>query len=101
MMPNSPISSGLNALSSLTTATTAPGPTDGDGFGGLISRTMAEVSSAEATVDRIAMGIAAGQDENIQELLIASSKATLGVQLLTQVRNRAVEAYQEIMRMQV
>ena len=50
---------------------------------------------------KIAVGIATGESENIQDLLIASSKATLGVQLLTEVRNRAIESYQEIMRMQV
>jgi flagellar hook-basal body complex protein FliE len=33
--------------------------------------------------------------------MIASTQATLSVDLLVQVRNRAVEAYQEIMRMQV
>ena len=100
-MPVSPINSGLNALSSLASRTTVDEPTASDGFGDMISRTISEVSAAEATADRIAVGVAAGQDENIHELLIASSKATLGVQLLTQVRNRAVEAYQEIMRMQV
>ena len=100
-MPISPISSGLNALSSLTATRTAGEPSTSDGFGDMITRTISEVSAAEATADRIAVGIATGQDENIQDLLIASSKATLGIQLLTQVRNRAVEAYQEIMRMQV
>ena len=100
-MAISPVSSGLNALSAISARTTAPEPTKSDGFGEMITRTIEEVSAAEATADRIAMGVASGQDENIHELLIASSKATLGVQLLTQVRNRAVEAYQEIMRMQV
>ena len=100
-MAVSPINAGLNALSSLASRTTANEPTTDSGFGDMIANTIAEVSAAEATADRIAVGVAAGQDENIHELLIASSKATLGVQLLTQVRNRAVEAYQEIMRMQV
>ncbi len=100
-MAISPINSGLNALSALTQKTAAAEPTADDGFGDMITRTIQEVSAAEATADRIAVGIAAGEDENVHELLIASSKATLGVELLTQVRNRAVEAYQEIMRMQV
>lgn len=99
-MAISPITSGLGSLSQLT-AKKAAEPTAADGFSNIISRTMADVSTAEATADKIAVGIASGQDENIQDLLIATSKATLGVQLLTQVRNRAVEAYQEIMRMQV
>jgi flagellar hook-basal body complex protein FliE len=96
----SPITSGLSSLSQMA-ARKAAEPSAADGFSDIISRTMAEVSAAEATADQIAVGIATGQDQNIQDLLIATSKATLGVQLLTQVRNRAVEAYQEIMRMQV
>lgn len=96
----SPITSGLSTLSQLAGKKAAE-PTAADGFSNIISKTMADVSAAEATADKIAIGIASGQDENIQDLLIATSKATLGVQLLSQVRNRAVEAYQEIMRMQV
>jgi flagellar hook-basal body complex protein FliE len=33
--------------------------------------------------------------------MIATTKATLSVDMLVQMRNRAVEAYQEVMRMQV
>ena len=55
-MPISPISSGLNALSSLTATRTAGEPSTSDGFGDMITRTISEVSAAEATADRIAVG---------------------------------------------
>ena len=47
------------------------------------------------------MKLAAGQVEDISEVVIAGEKAAIAVQLTMQVRNKMVEAYQEIMRMQV
>ena len=45
--------------------------------------------------------MAAGRVEDISQVMIASQKAEIAVQLALQMRNRAVSAYQEIMRMQV
>ena len=45
--------------------------------------------------------LAAGEVEDISDVVIASQKADLALRLTLQVRNRAVSAYQEIMRMQV
>lgn len=95
-----PLTSSIGSLAQVA-AKKLEEPTAADGFSDIISRTLENVSAAEATADKIAVGIASGESENIQDLLIATSKATLGVQILTEVRNRAVEAYQEIMRMQV
>ena len=44
---------------------------------------------------------AAGEVEDISQVVIASAKADLALKLTLQVRNRAVQAYQELMRMQV
>jgi flagellar hook-basal body complex protein FliE len=49
----------------------------------------------------MAQDIARGGETSIEELMVATTKATLTTEMLVQVRNRAVEAYQEIMRMQV
>ncbi|MCJ8010598.1 flagellar hook-basal body complex protein FliE [Paenibacillus sp. KQZ6P-2] len=38
---------------------------------------------------------------NIDEVMIASEKALLSLQLTAQVRNKVIEAYQEIMRTQI
>lgn len=47
------------------------------------------------------MSLAAGTAEDISQVIIATEKASIAMQLTMQVRNKAVEAYQEIMRMQV
>ena len=59
------------------------------------------VSQAEFNADALATDVALGGDTSVQELMVAMTKASLSVDLLVQVRNRAVEAYQEIMRMQI
>ncbi|OEG00398.1 flagellar hook-basal body complex protein FliE [Vulcanibacillus modesticaldus] len=45
--------------------------------------------------------IATGDVKDLHQVMIAMEKANLGLQLTVQVRNKVVEAYQEVMRMQV
>lgn len=74
---------------------------DGPDFGETLKRGIEAVSDAEHAADEVAQNIASGGPAEIHDLMVATSKASLSVDLLVQVRNRAVEAYQEIMRMQV
>ncbi len=74
---------------------------DGANFADKIGNALQSVSDGERTADLMAQDVAAGGDTPVHELMIATTKATLGVETLVQVRNKAVEAYQEIMRMQV
>ncbi|MBM7647135.1 flagellar hook-basal body complex protein FliE [Bacillus ectoiniformans] len=54
------------------------------------------IKSAEMT-DKLIRG----ENVDLHQVLIASQKASITMQLTMEVRNKAVEAYQEIMRMQV
>ncbi|HBP88186.1 MAG TPA: flagellar hook-basal body complex protein FliE, partial [Nitrospiraceae bacterium] len=45
--------------------------------------------------------VAHGENVNIHQAVIAGEKAGLSFKLLMQVRNKVIDAYQEIMRMQV
>ena len=60
-----------------------------------------EVQKLTNHADELGAQLATGKLENIHDFMTASSKASLAVELTASVRNRAVEAYQEIMRMQV
>lgn len=57
------------------------------------------VEAAQRAAARAGDRLAAGQVTDLAQVVIASEKATLSLQLLVSVRNRALEAYQEIMRM--
>jgi len=45
--------------------------------------------------------LATGETKNIPEVMIATEKASVAFKLMTQVRNKIIDAYQEIMKMQV
>lgn len=45
--------------------------------------------------------LATGEVENLHNVTIAAEKANIGLQFLTSVRNKVVEAYREIMRIQI
>lgn len=65
------------------------------------AESLQEVSNLSGTADSLAEGVATGQLTDVHQFTAAAAKAQLGVELTVAVRNRAVEAYQEIMRMQV
>lgn len=70
-------------------------------FGEYLTDAMGEVNDLQKESERLGAALAAGQVEDISQVIIAAEKADIAVQLTLAVRNKAVEAYQEIMRMQV
>ena len=69
-------------------------------FSEFLSDSLGEVNGLIKESDRLNMELAAGRITDVSEVVIASEKAGIATQLTMQVRNRAIEAYQEIMRMQ-
>jgi flagellar hook-basal body complex protein FliE len=62
-----------------------------------VSRTEAQLVRADQGLQRLA----AGEADNLHQVMIALEEARVGVQLLAQVRNRLLDAYQEVLRMQI
>lgn len=91
----------IGSIAGPTVAGGASVPAPAPGFGDAIARGIQQVSDSERTADAVALDVATGGPADLHELMAATSKASLSVDLLVQVRNRAVEAYQEIMRIQV
>jgi flagellar hook-basal body complex protein FliE len=60
-----------------------------------------EVNLMQKTADTKSTDLATGKNENIHETMLAVNQAELGFQLLVQIRNKALEAYQEVMRMSI
>lgn len=69
-------------------------------FGEFMSEALNNVASQEVDVHKKNDQYLAGQID-ATELLIASSQSQLSLQLTSTIRNKAVEAYQEIMRIQI
>jgi flagellar hook-basal body complex protein FliE len=73
----------------------------GAGFGEVLKKAVESVNAMQHEAGRLEEAVAQGENVNIHQAVIAGQKAGLSFNLLMQVRNKMVEAYQEIMRMQV
>ena len=62
---------------------------------------IAEVNESHKVSDRLTTEVATGKDDNIHEAMLAMTQTELSFDFLVQVRNKGLEAYQEIMRMPV
>lgn len=78
----------------------ASGPADTK-FGEVLQKALQDVNTLQLEADEAAQRLAAGQADDLHTVAIIAEKANLALQLTLQVRNRILEAYQEIMRMQV
>ncbi|WP_075619435.1 flagellar hook-basal body complex protein FliE [Paenisporosarcina indica] len=72
-----------------------------EGLGQMFKQTLEEVQAAQNQSDKLTSELVTGEVQDIHEVMIASQKASLSLQLTVQVRNKVVEAYQEVMRMQL
>lgn len=93
---------GLSSVASAGTLRTAGGPpTAGDPFSDVIARLMNNANAQQLKADHTLEQFATGQVDNVQDLVLATAKADLSFRLVLEIRNRLIECYQEISRMQV
>ena len=70
-------------------------------FSSAMKKAVGEVNSLQNQADKMALNLASGDIEDVHKAMIAMNKAKLALDFTIQVRNKVIEAYQEIMRMQV
>ncbi len=87
-MPGTPVQAGTGAAA-------AEG-----GFQSILKDAIADVHTLQTQADQAIVNLQANKG-SMHEALIAMEKASLSFQTMVQVRNKIVEAYQEVMRMQV
>ncbi|MFA6465078.1 MAG: flagellar hook-basal body complex protein FliE [Desulfurivibrionaceae bacterium] len=73
----------------------------GTGFSELLSRSIAEVNGQGQEADLLVKGLAAGEHANIHETMIAMEKSGISFRMMTRVQQKVLDAYREIMRMQI
>lgn len=74
---------------------------DSAGFGDMLAKAVDSLSAAQSKADNLAVQAATGELTDIHDYTIAATEAGLATELTVAVRNKAVEAFNEIMRMQV
>ncbi len=74
---------------------------DGDSFKDVLSSYLKETNEMQNSADESLSRLVRGDTDNVHEVMLAMSKADVSFRMMVQVRNKLVEAYQEVMRMQV
>ena len=99
---NTVISSGLPVYSGTEpTSPTAPSSAEGgEGFGATLKNAINQVNELSDTSDQKVTELLKGDRQDIHNVMIAVEKADIAFQLMMQVRNKIVNAYQEVSKLQ-
>ncbi len=82
-------------------------PQSGDGageegsFADILNRTLGNLNEAQEKADKAVAGLATGEVKDLHQAAIAIGKAETSMQLMLEVRNKAISAYKEISRTQL
>jgi flagellar hook-basal body complex protein FliE len=79
---------------------TAPA-TGGKEFGALFNEAIEQVEQYRVKAEEAANGFMRGDTEEIHQVILAGQRAEIAFETFLQVRNKVVQAYQEVMRMQM
>ncbi len=94
--------SSLSNLSDLIGSGTAATSTDNSlPFQSLFEDAINNVVDTQNEVDEQALLLATGQTDDVHNLSIASTQASLSLDLLVELRNKSIDAYNQLMQMSV
>lgn len=82
-------------------ATSAASNLDGPSFGEVLERALGAINQQLNEADRLALALAAGEEVDLHQVMLALETASIGLQAALQIRNRALEAYREVMSMPI
>jgi len=88
-----------NAGAAVQTGTTGAAPVAG--FADMLGKALEQLQSVSDTANQKVNAMATGQDVGLHGGMLSLEAESLAMSLATQVRNKAVEAYQEVFRMQM
>jgi flagellar hook-basal body complex protein FliE len=73
----------------------------GKTFADTLTEAIGQVNEIQKESDVKAQELATGKTDDIAGVMLAAEKADIALRTMVQVRNKIIDAYQEIMRMQV
>jgi flagellar hook-basal body complex protein FliE len=92
-----PALSTLSAPAAVSAASQSAGPTP---FAGLLTDAVGQVNQLEDQAHAAVAGLMTGSGVDVHQAMIATQKASMAFELALAVRNKAVQAYQQVMGMQ-
>jgi len=76
-------------------------PAGGDSFASMLGHMVSDINSQQNFATQSVNALQSGQNVPLHQAVIAMEEANVSFQLMVEVRNRLLEAYQEVMRMQI
>lgn len=70
-------------------------------FSDYLKNALDKVNDSQINAENTTMDFITGKSQDIHQVMLASEEAKISLELAVQVRNKLVDAYQEIMRMQL
>ena len=70
-------------------------------FGKVLGEAVARTEALQDKAQAMTKSLATGETKSLHEVMISMTEAELSFKMMMEVRNRLLEAYQEVMRMQV
>lgn len=74
---------------------------DKESFGDFLNNALTHVNQLQIDSDEYKKMLAIGEIDNLHDVSIAAEKANVSMQITLSLRNKIVEAYKEILRMQI
>ena len=75
--------------------------TGGDAFSSILASSFDQLQATQANADGLAAQAATGDLKDVHDYMIARNESSLAVEMVVGIKNKAVEAFNEIMRMPV
>lgn len=104
-MPITSITSGISPLKApipgASSGNQSSGQPAGADFGSALKQAVGALQQLGGQADAASLSLAKGDPIDVHEVMLANEQASLGFSMAVQVRNKLVDAYQEVMRMSV
>ena len=81
--------------------TPASVPAGAASFSDALSKAVGEINAKQLAAGNAVNGLLSGQDVSLHQAMISMQEANVSFQLMVEVRNKLLESYQELMKMQV
>ena len=88
-------------LNNLNISNTTAEKTNGTSFSNVLSDAISKVNDSEVNANNKIESLIKGEDVEMHEVMLAMQESVLSLQALIEVRNKTVEAYQEISKLQL
>lgn len=101
-MPPKPISTAeVEQLRPGTSSTSGTSGVGASSFDNMLGQLVQEVNAKQLQANDAVHGLVSGENVPLHRVMIATEEASVSFQLMVEVRNKLLESYQELMRMQV